>query len=143
MIAGCVIVLVAIEPDLGTTGVITLTAFTMFFVAGASLWQLAVMLPAGHGGPSGRTSTRRLPAGPLEHLRRPLAGRPPSKAYQTIQGLLALALGGLFGQGLGRAGSPGACRCRMPTTTSCSPWSARSWAWWVPRLVIGLFMFLA
>ena len=27
--------LVALEPDLGTTGVITLTAFTMFFVAGA------------------------------------------------------------------------------------------------------------
>ncbi len=47
MIAGLVIALVAVEPDLGTTGVITLTAFTMFFVAGASLWQLALIIPAG------------------------------------------------------------------------------------------------
>lgn len=40
VIVGPIIALVALEPDLGTTGVITLTAFTMFFVAGASLWQL-------------------------------------------------------------------------------------------------------
>ena len=32
------------EPDLGTTMVITLTAFTMFFVAGANLMHLAVMV---------------------------------------------------------------------------------------------------
>ena len=38
-----VIALVFKEPDLGTTIVITLTAFTMFFVAGASLVQLGAM----------------------------------------------------------------------------------------------------
>ena len=36
-------ILVVLEPDLGTTGVIVLTGFTMFFVAGGSLWQLLLM----------------------------------------------------------------------------------------------------
>ena len=43
VIVAPVIALVFKEPDLGTTGVITLTAFTMFFVAGANLVHLAVM----------------------------------------------------------------------------------------------------
>ena len=38
-----VILLVFKEPDLGTTSVIAATAFTMFFVAGASLWQFGAM----------------------------------------------------------------------------------------------------
>ena len=44
IIVAPVVVLVFKEPDLGTTRVITLTAFTMFFVAGANLFHLG-----GHG----------------------------------------------------------------------------------------------
>ena len=47
IIVGPVIALVLMEPDLGTTGVIALTAFTMFFVAGASLVQLGLLPAAG------------------------------------------------------------------------------------------------
>jgi cell division protein FtsW len=47
LIAGPVILLVLKEPDLGTTGVLTLTAFTIFFVAGANLWQFLLLIPAG------------------------------------------------------------------------------------------------
>ena len=47
VIVAPVIVLVFKEPDLGTTMVITLTAFTMFFVAGANLIHLAVMAAGG------------------------------------------------------------------------------------------------
>ena len=37
------IALVFKEPDLGTTVVLTLTAFTMFFIAGANLMHLGVL----------------------------------------------------------------------------------------------------
>ena len=47
IIVAPIVVLVFKEPDLGTTGVLTLTAFTMFFVAGANLVHLAMMVPAG------------------------------------------------------------------------------------------------
>ena len=41
IIVAPIIALVFKEPDLGTTMVLTLTAFTMFFVAGANLFHLA------------------------------------------------------------------------------------------------------
>jgi cell division protein FtsW len=44
LIAGPVIALVFKEPDLGTTMVITLTAFTMWFVAGANTFHLGSMV---------------------------------------------------------------------------------------------------
>ena len=47
MIVAPIILLVFIEPDLGTTGVITLTAFTIWFVAGGNLMHLGVLLTAG------------------------------------------------------------------------------------------------
>ena len=46
LITGPLLFLVFLEPDLGTMGVLTVTAFTMFFVAGGSLWQLALVVPA-------------------------------------------------------------------------------------------------
>ena len=58
LIAVPVIALVFKEPDLGTTIVITLTAFTMFFVAGASLWQLGAMGGIGVRGRPARRAAR-------------------------------------------------------------------------------------
>ncbi len=75
VIAGCVIALVALEPDLGTTGVITLTAFMMFFVAGASLWQLALLVPGRHRGGGDVYPGHPVPARPLEHVPRPVPQR--------------------------------------------------------------------
>ena len=73
IIVGPIIALVFKEPDLGTTIVITLTVFTMFFLAGANLVHLAVMvggagLARHHGRPAG------LPARPDPGLAGPVAG---------------------------------------------------------------------
>ena len=101
MIVAPIILLVFIEPDLGTTGVITLTAFTMWYVAGGNLFHLAAPVPAAFG--ACRVHAR-LPDGPGPGLAGPMVG-PLGDGFHTVQGLLALGVGGMFGTGLGRAGS--------------------------------------
>jgi cell division protein FtsW len=96
-----IVLLVMREPDLGTTIVIGATAFTMFFVAGASLWQFVAIVAAGFA------------AGALFMLRGYQIDRirawldpwadPLGSGFHTIQGLLALGLGGLLGSGLGES----------------------------------------
>ena len=101
IIALPVIALVFKEPDLGTTIVITLAAFTMFFVAGASLWQLGVMGAIGVSG----VLLVGLKDYQLERIRTfidPWAD-PLGAGFHTIQGLLALGLGGILGTGLGES----------------------------------------
>lgn len=96
-----VLALVFKEPDLGTTTVIGLAAFTMFFVAGARLWQFAAM--------GGLAVLAVLIVGlrgyQLERIRTFLDpwADPLGTGFHTIQGLLALGLGGLFGSGLGES----------------------------------------
>ena len=101
IIATPIIALVFKEPDLGTTVVITLTAFTMFFVAGANLIHVAVM-----GGMSVLAMiTVGLQSYQMDRIRvwqDPWLD-PLGKGFHTIQGLLALGIGGLFGTGLGES----------------------------------------
>jgi cell division protein FtsW len=101
IIATPIIALVFKEPDLGTTMVITLTAFTVFFVAGANLVHLAVMGGAG----ALAMITVGLQGYQLERIRvwqDPWLDR-LGAGFHTIQGLLALGIGGLFGTGLGES----------------------------------------
>jgi cell division protein FtsW len=101
IIAGPVIALVFREPDLGTTIVITLTAFTMYFVAGANIVHLGSLFGlAGFGailvGLAGYQMDRiRVWLNPWSD--------PLGAGYHTVQGLLALGLGGVFGSGLGES----------------------------------------
>ncbi|MEO7663840.1 MAG: FtsW/RodA/SpoVE family cell cycle protein, partial [Candidatus Limnocylindrales bacterium] len=96
-----VIALVFKEPDLGTTTVIAATAFTMFFVAGASLWQFGAMGLLGVLA----AIVVGLREYQLERIRTFLdPWQDPLKAgFHTIQGLLALGLGGILGSGLGES----------------------------------------
>jgi cell division protein FtsW len=93
-----VVVLVFKEPDLGTTGVITLTAFTMFFLAGANVVHLLAMVGGGATaaviGLQGYQMTR------LRVWQDPWLDR-LGEGFHTVQGLLALGVGGLLGTGLG------------------------------------------
>ena len=92
IIAAPVIALVFREPDLGTTIVITLTVFTMFFVAGANLLHLGLIAAGG------------LTAAVLAGLRGLSGGAGPDlggtwgdalgTGFHTVQGLLALGAGG-------------------------------------------------
>ena len=101
LIAGPVIALVFKEPDLGTTIVITLTACTMWFVAGGNTFHLGSMV-----GLAGLAAIMVGLAGyQMDRIR---AWLDPWKyadsiGYHTVQGLLALGLGGVFGSGLGES----------------------------------------
>jgi cell division protein FtsW len=93
-------VLIALEPDLGTSGVYILSALAIFFMAGANLLYLTAV-----GGAIGAIAWTMITSTPyqlqriqsfLDPFRDPLGA-----GYNTIQALLALALGGIAGQGLG------------------------------------------
>jgi cell division protein FtsW len=96
-----VIGLVFLEPDLGTAAVIGLTAFGLFFVAGARLWQF-VALGAGGGLGVLFLGLRGYQADRIKTFLDPWAD-PLGAGFHTIQGLLALGLGGIFGSGLGES----------------------------------------
>jgi cell division protein FtsW len=101
VIAGPVVLLVLIEPDLGTSSVLAFTAFTMFFLAGANLLHLVGLALAA------------IPAVLLMFLRGYQVDRitawlnPWADAsglgFHSVQGYYALALGGVFGAGLGES----------------------------------------
>ncbi|MBF8290992.1 MAG: putative lipid flippase FtsW [Chloroflexi bacterium] len=95
------ILLVFREPDLGTTIVITGTVFTMFFVAGASLLKFGAIGIAGVLA----TLVVGLREYQLVRIRTFLDPwqDPLGAGFHTIQGLLALGLGGIMGTGLGES----------------------------------------
>ena len=101
VIAAPVVVLVLLEPDLGTSSVLAFTAFTMFFLAGANILHLVGMAAA---------------AVPMVvfyfmqpyQMDRITAWLDPwadqtGLGFHSIQGYFALALGGIFGAGLGES----------------------------------------
>jgi cell division protein FtsW len=96
-----IVALVFKEPDLGTTMVITVTAFTMFFVAGANTFHLAAM------GASALVAMIYVGLRPyqMDRIRAWLDpwSDPLRDGFHTIQGLLALGVGGLVGSGLGQS----------------------------------------
>jgi cell division protein FtsW len=106
-IAGPVLLLVVLEPDLGTTGVLTLTAFTMFFVAGGSILQLALLVPPGVAAVAHVVANSEYQMARVQAFVNPWAD-PQGIGFHTVQGLLALGSGGLFGLGLGESRQPGA-----------------------------------
>jgi cell division protein FtsW len=96
-----ILALVFREPDLGTTMVLGLTAVAMFYLAGANLAHLAAMavfaaIAIVAAGLRGYQIER------IQAWLNPWAD-PMGKGFHTIQGLLALGLGGLFGAGLGES----------------------------------------
>jgi cell division protein FtsW len=89
------------EPDLGTTIVLTLTGFTMFFLAGANSMHLAAL-----GGAAFIAAiSLGLRGYQMDRIR---AWLDPwsdqlGTGFHTVQGLLALGAGGLVGRGLGQS----------------------------------------
>ena len=101
VIIGPVVMLVLREPDLGTASVLGFTALMMFFLAGANLVHLVAL--AAVGGP---IAVRMFMQGyQMDRITAWL--NPWSDAsglgFHSIQGYFALALGGLFGAGLGES----------------------------------------
>jgi cell division protein FtsW len=94
-----VIALVFKEPDLGTTIVISLTVFTMFFIAGANLLHLGILT----GGALTAAILVGLRGYQMDRIRTWLDPWADALGggFHTVQGLLALGVGGLTGTGLG------------------------------------------
>jgi cell division protein FtsW len=106
VLAALVIGLVAIEPDLGTTGVLTLTLFTMFLVAGGSILQVLLVIPLGVAAVIGLLVIEPYQMQRITTFMDPWADA-AGAGYQTVQGVYALAMGGVFGIGLGASSRPG------------------------------------
>ena len=141
LIAVPVIALVFKEPDLGTTVVVTLAAFTMFFVAGASLVQLGVMGGIGFLG----VLFVGLRDYQIERIRTfidPWAD-PLGTGFHTIQGLLALGLGGILGQGLGESKLAGGLYLPNAWNDFIFAIIGEEFGFVGAALVIGLFVLLA
>ena len=102
IIVGPIVLLVIREPDLGTSAVLALTAFVMFFIAGANLFHLTAMASAAVLGLGAVIATHPYQ---LERVRAFIDpwSDPAGAGFHTIQGLMALALGGVLGAGLGES----------------------------------------
>jgi cell division protein FtsW len=101
VIVAPVVALVLLEPDMGTSTVLAATAFTMFFLAGANVIHLVAMAAAS------------VPVVVAMFMQGYQVDRitawldpwhsPTTLGFHSIQGYLALALGGVLGAGLGES----------------------------------------
>jgi cell division protein FtsW len=107
LIVGPPLALVVVEPDLGTTGVLALSALTMFVVAGGSLLQLAALAPLGVAALAFIVTSSNYQMARVQAFLDPWAD-PEVVGFHTVQGLLAMGMGGPFGIGLGEGRQPGA-----------------------------------
>ena len=102
VMAGLVLGLVMAEPDLGTTVAIAATFFVMLFVAGMENKHIlglgAVAIPAAAWAMFSAAYRRQRLLAFLDPWKHPLGS-----GFHTIQALLALGSGGLFGVGLGHS----------------------------------------
>ena len=137
-----VILLVAVEPDLGTTGVLTLSAFTMFFVAGASVVQLLAMVPLGIVAVAIYVMHNAYQMNRITSFWDPLVLASTS-GYHAAQGLLALSLGGLMGSGLGQSRGPGGLNLPEASNDFIFALIGQELGLVGGVLVIGLFLFFA
>ncbi|MGH2429793.1 MAG: putative lipid II flippase FtsW [Candidatus Limnocylindria bacterium] len=93
-------VLIAIEPDLGTAGVYVIAALSVFFMAGANLLYLAAIGGAVLGAAWLMITSNAYQLQRVHTFLNPFSD-PQDAGYNTMQGLMALALGGIAGLGLG------------------------------------------
>ncbi|HET9476294.1 MAG TPA: putative lipid II flippase FtsW [Dehalococcoidia bacterium] len=94
--------LIVAEPDMGTTIVVVLTASTLFFVAGAPLSHLGLLLTAGGAVSYLVIQEREYQMDRLMSFMDP-GSDPQGNGFQILQLLIALGSGGIFGLGIGES----------------------------------------
>ena len=95
-----IVFLVVREPDLGTSAVLMGSAMVMLFAAGANVLWLASLAPAAIAAVAWVISSNAYQRARIVGFLDPWSD-PQGLGFHTIQGLLALALGGVVGSGLG------------------------------------------
>jgi cell division protein FtsW len=88
------------EPDLGTSAVVAGAALVLFFAAGANLVMLVSIVPVALAAAAYVISTNAYQRARIIGFIDPWSD-PRGLGFHTIQGLLALGLGGVLGSGLG------------------------------------------
>jgi cell division protein FtsW len=95
------VLLIALEPDLGTTGIVGLIAFGLYFVSGARLTHLGLAMAGAIAGALVLVlATGTYPLARIQAFLDPWSVSTKG-GYHTLQALQALGAGGLFGTGLG------------------------------------------
>jgi len=100
LMVGLIAGLVVVEPDMGTAIIIVLTTITLFFVAGAPLTHLALLLGAGGLISWGLILSQSYRVDRLTAFFSPETD-PQGTGFQTIQLLIAQGSGGIAGLGWG------------------------------------------
>lgn len=98
---GLVIGLVMLEPDMGTTMVISAVSIIMYFAGGAPVWHFLALIPAGLVGFLFILASDYRRERLLTFLNP--AADPLGASYHIRQILIALGSGGIFGLGLGQS----------------------------------------
>lgn len=102
LITGVIAILIIKQPDLGTSMVVCATLFSMFFMGGANIRHLGTLLVGSTaiGWVLAHSSSYRFNR--LTAFMNPWKD-PTGVGYHTVQALLALGSGGIFGVGLGNS----------------------------------------
>jgi cell division protein FtsW len=100
MLVGPGFLLIALEPDLGTAGVYVVAALSVFFMAGANLLYLGAIAGGVGAAAVMMISSTAYQLERIETFVNPFRD-PYGAGYNTLQALMALALGGITGLGLG------------------------------------------
>jgi cell division protein FtsW len=134
-------VLIAAEPDLGTAGVYAAAAVSVFFMAGANILYLGAI--AG----TVLTSAVLMVTSTPYQLRRVESFLDPFKdplkdGYNTLQALMALAMGGITGLGLG-ASKQKYLYLPAPSTDFIFAIIGEEWGLIGTLAVVGLFLVIA
>lgn len=95
-------VLLLLEPDFGSVGVIFVTILSMLFLAGVQIWRFLVLLLMGSGVLAVLAITSPYRMERLTTFLNPWANQYAS-GYQLTQSLIAFGRGGIFGVGLGNS----------------------------------------
>jgi len=99
---GLLVGLIMLQPDLGTTVVLVAAAGVIYFVSGAPLWQIFLLLLLAVGSGAGLILTSAYRRKRLMTFLNPTHD-PLGASYHIRQVLIALGSGGLFGVGLGQS----------------------------------------
>lgn len=96
------VLLIMLQPDLGTTVTLTIVFLAVLYFAGANLWIFGGIAGIGVAGVAYLATSAGYRVARVTAWLHPAAADPAS-TYQSFQGFYAMGSGGLFGVGLGQS----------------------------------------
>ncbi|OGH70725.1 MAG: cell division protein FtsW [Candidatus Magasanikbacteria bacterium RIFCSPHIGHO2_01_FULL_47_8] len=102
ILAGIVGVLILLQPDVGTLGVIMMIGLSMYFIAGAKISQIGAVMALGLGLAGFLIKIAPHRVARWDSFLDP-SSDPFGAGYQLNQALLAVGSGGIFGVGIGKS----------------------------------------